>query len=127
MHMSNIQRLFSPDRRFFVLLDSYEMRMSHWVTSAALWEAASQRVILELGAGLWSAEHVLWSADSTGVTVELRRYPGDAPAIQLDVYPEQRSITPHAPGDAAPLRFEQLEEYLESYYQRHRRATPEDE
>jgi hypothetical protein len=122
--MSDIKRIFSPDRRFFVLLSSYEMRMSHWVTSAALWESASQRRLLELGASLWSAEQALWSPDSTCLTVELRRYPGDAPAIQLDIYPAQHSIVPRAPDDVAPIRFEQLEMYLESYYQRHRRATP---
>ena len=122
--MSDIKRIFSPDRRFFVLLSSYEMRMSHWVTSAALWESASQRMLLELGASLWSTEQALWSADSTCLTVEMRRYPGDAPAIQLDIYSAQHSIVPRAPDNAAPIRFEQLESYLELYYQRHRRATP---
>jgi hypothetical protein len=125
--MSDVQRLYSPDQRYFVLLGSYEMRMSHWVTSAALWEAAPQRILLELGASLWSAEQVLWSSDSTCLTVELRRYPGDAPALLIDIYPAQRSIVPRAPGDEAPIRFEQLESYLEVYYRRHRGATSADE
>ena len=124
--MSDVQRLYSPNRRHFVLLGSYEMRMSHWLTSAALWEAEPPSMLLELGASLWSAEQVAWSADSTCLTVELRRYPGDAPTIRLDIYPDQRSIVPRVPGDVARLRFEQLESYLEACYQRQRHATPAD-
>lgn len=44
--MSEIRRIASPDGRYELLLASNEMRMSHWVTRAALWERASQRLLL---------------------------------------------------------------------------------
>ena len=47
--MSDIQQIGSPNQRFFILLTSSEMRMSHWVTSAALWAAHPPRLLLEIG------------------------------------------------------------------------------
>jgi hypothetical protein len=47
--MSDIQQIDSPDQRYAILLVSNEMRMSHWVTSAALWERASQRLRSGIG------------------------------------------------------------------------------
>jgi GNAT superfamily N-acetyltransferase len=69
--MSEIRRIASPDGRYELLLASTEMRMSHWVTSAALWERASQRLLLQLGGGLWSSEEITWSADSRVVIEDL--------------------------------------------------------
>jgi hypothetical protein len=79
--MSDVQRIDSPDQRYFILLASTEMRMSHWVTSAALWVAQPRRLLLEMGGWQWSSDQIAWSADSRLVTIELRRYPGDAPSI----------------------------------------------
>jgi hypothetical protein len=118
--MSDIQRLFSPSKRFFVLLSSYEVRMSHWIISAALWEATPERALLLLGNAWWSTEQAVWSDDNTCVTAELRRYPGDVPAIRIDIYPEQRSIELHTPKGTASIRFEELDQYLEEYYQSRR-------
>jgi hypothetical protein len=95
--MSDAEQIGSPDQRYYLLLASNEMHMSHWVTSAALWERASQRLLLQLGDGLWSSEQIVWSADSRTVTVSLRRYPRDAPGIVLDIYPEQQFVIPRAP------------------------------
>jgi hypothetical protein len=120
--MDEVQRIFSPDRRFFVLLSISEIRMSHWITSAALWEDSPRRLLLQLGSSLWSAEQVTWQADGTCLTVELRRYPGDAPALQLDIYPGQQHVIPRGLMDAASIRFEDLDQYLEIYYQQHRRT-----
>jgi hypothetical protein len=118
--MSEIERLFSPDRRFFILLGRDEIRMSHWITSMALWQSSPERPILQLGDSLWSAEQVHWHADSSCLSVELRRYPGDAPTLVVDIYPDQRLVRlPALPG-AAALRFEELESYLELYYAQHR-------
>jgi hypothetical protein len=122
--MSDIQQIDSPDQRYYLLLASNEMRMSHWVTSAALWERASQCLLLQIGDGLWSSEQIVWSADSRAVTIGLRRYPGDAPGIVLDVYPEQQIVIPHAPADTQPLPFAALNTFLEHYYEQHRRARP---
>jgi hypothetical protein len=118
--MSDIQQLDSPDQRYSVRLASNEMRMSHWVTSAALWERASQRLLLQIGDGLWSSEQIVWSADSHVVTIGLRRYPGDAPGLVIDIYPDQQIVIPHAPADTQPLRFAELTVFLERYYARYR-------
>jgi hypothetical protein len=114
--MSDIQRLFSPNQRYFILLDSYEVRMSHWITNAALWEAAPERVLLVLGNARWSAGQVTWRDDSTCVTAELRRYPGDVPALLIDIYPQQRSVVLHTPGGTGPIAFDVLGQLLEQYY-----------
>src|SRR5262249_31947403 len=92
--MSDIQQIDSPDHRYYLLLASNEMRMSHWVTSAALWERATQRLLLQIGEGLWSSEEIVWGADSQVVTIGLRRYPGDAPDLVLDIYPAQQIVIP---------------------------------
>ncbi len=120
--MSDTQQIDSPDQRYYMLLASDEIRMSHWVTSAALWERASQRLLLQIGDGLWSSEQIVWSADSHVVTIGLRRYPGDAPGIVLDIYPEQQIVIPHAPAATQPLSFAELTTFLERYYAQHRQA-----
>lgn len=120
--MSDIQQIDSPDQHYFLLLASTEMRMSHWVTNAALWERATQRLLVQIGDGLWSCEQIVWSADSQVVTIGLRRYPGDAPAIVIDLYPDQQLVIPHAPAAMQPLSFAELNTFLEHYYAQHRQA-----
>ena len=122
--MSDIQRIDSPDQRFFILLASNEMRMSHWVTSAALWACDPQRLLLEIGDWQWSSEQIAWSADSQRVTIGLRRYPGDAPGIVIDIYPDQQVVLPHAPAATQPVPFATLNSFLEHFYAHHRRARP---
>jgi hypothetical protein len=120
--MSDLQQIDSPDQRYSLLLASNEMRMSHWVTSAALWERASQRLLLQIGDGLWSSEQIAWSADSRVVTIGLRRYPGDAPGLVIDIYPAQQIVIPHAPAASQALSFAELNTFLERYYAQHRQA-----
>jgi hypothetical protein len=122
--MSDIQQIDSPDRRFFILLVSNEMRMSHWVINAALWEHAPQRLLLEIGDWQWSSEQIVWSTDSQCVTIGLRRYPGDAPGIVIDIYPERQIVIPRAPAETQPLPFDVLNTFLERYYVQHRRTRP---
>ena len=122
--MSDIQRIDSPDQRFFILLASSEMRMSHWVTSAALWAYHPQRLLLEIGDWQWSSEQIVWSANSELVTIGLRRYPGDAPGIVIDIYPERQIVLPHAPAETQPVPFAALNAFLERYYAHHRRSRP---
>jgi hypothetical protein len=121
--MSDIQRLFSPNKRFFILLIRSEIRMSHWITSAALWETTPERLSLVFGNNWWSTEQLVWRDDSSCVTAELRRYPGDVPAILIDIYPEQRSIIPKTLASTAPIAFEGLDQYLEEYYRKHARSS----
>jgi hypothetical protein len=121
--MSDPQQIDSPDRRFSILLTSNEMRMSHWVTSAALWERDPQRLLLEIGNWQWSSEQIAWSTDSQRVTIGLRRYPGDAPGIVLDIYPDRGMVLPQAPDETQPISFEGLNAFLERYYEQHRRTS----
>lgn len=122
--MSDTRQIESPDGRYYLLLGSTEMRMSHWVTSAALWERASGRPLLQIGDGLWSSEQIAWSADSRTVSVSLRRYPGDAPGIVLDIYPPEQIVIPRPPAETQPLPFARLNTFLERYYAQHRRERP---
>ena len=121
--MNDNQRLFSPDQRFFILLGSFEIRMSHWITNASLWESSPKCMILQFGSSLWSTEQVTWHADSTYLTAKLRRYPGDAPIVLLNIYPDERLITHHTPTNTTSIKFEDLNQYLESYYQQHQRTS----
>ena len=122
--MSDIQPIASPDQRFFILLASNEMRMSHWITSAALWACDPQRLLLEIGDWQWSSEQIAWSADSRLVTVGLRRYPGDAPGIVIDIYPDQQIVLAHTPAETQPVAFAALNTFLEHYYAHHRHVRP---
>jgi hypothetical protein len=120
--MSDIQQIDSPDQRYYLLLISNEMRMSHSVINAALWEHNPERLLLEIGDWQWSSEQIIWSANSERVTIALRRYPGDAPGIVIDIYPEQQIVIPHAPAETQPLPFTALNTFLERYYAQHRQA-----
>jgi hypothetical protein len=122
--MSDTQRLFSPNQQFFLLLRCEEIRMSHWMTSATLWEATPERAVLALGNTWWSTEQVVWRDDSACVTAELRRYPGDVPALPIALYPELRSIMLHMPTGGVVIPFDALDQYLERYYQQHTRTAP---
>ena len=122
--MSDIQPIASPDQRFFILLASNEMRMSHWITSAALWACDPQRPLLEIGDWQWSSEQITWSANSERVTVGLRRYPGDAPGIVIDIYPDRQIVIPHPPAATQPLPFAELNTFLEHSSVQHRRTRP---
>ena len=121
--MSYIQRIVSPDQRFFILVEESEIRMSHWIKNATLGESQSQRLMLQVGNWQWSSEEILWSADSRFVTIGLRRYPGDADGIVIDIYPDRQVVVPHAPAATEPLSFGALDAFLEDYYQQHRRDT----
>lgn len=113
--MSDIRQIDSPDLRYYLLLTSSEMRMSHWVTNAALWERATQQMLLQIGDELWSSEHIAWSVDSRVVTVGLRRYPGDTPGLVIDIYPTQQVVIPHPPAETKLLLFAELNSFLERY------------
>ena len=122
--MTDLQPIDSPDQRYSLRLVSNEMRMSHWVISATLWERAPQRLLLEIGDWQWSSEQIAWSTDSRLVTVELRRYPGDAPGIVIDIDPVRQIVLPHAPAETQPVPFAGLNSFLERYYAQHRRVSP---
>lgn len=53
--MSDPQQIDSPDQRYAIRLVSTEMRMSHWVTSAALWESDPRVCCSRLAIGCGAA------------------------------------------------------------------------
>ncbi len=118
--MSEVQRYFSPDGRYCIAVGSYEMRMSHWINTASLMRIEPRELLLEMGDSLWSTDLIEWSADSRRVTVEMRRYPGDAPSITLDLLPYEMLAVPHAPADAQPISFASFNTFLDGFYRRRR-------
>ncbi len=120
--MSEAQYYPSPDGRFFIAVGSYEMRMSHWVNSAALWRQTPREMLLELGDSLWSTDSIEWRDDSRRVTVGMRRYPGDSQSIMLDLLIDELLAVPHKPADTTPIPFSSLNAFLDRFYQKHRRS-----
>ena len=116
-------RFPSPDGRYCVRRGAHEMRMSHWVFPGALWDARAERLLVALGDSLWSTEQVTWAPDGSRVTVDLRRYPGDAPSLLVDLDPERRLAIAHPPANTAPVPFEALGAFLERFYHEHRRPA----
>lgn len=121
--MSDPNRFPSPDGRYYVARGAHEMRMSHWVFPAELWDARAERLLVAIGDWQWSTDYVEWDSDSSRVTVNIRRYPGDAPSIVLDLHPGERLAVPHAPAETAPIPFDGLLAFLESFYRDQRRRS----
>ena len=121
--MSDVDRFFSPDGRYYVLCGADEVRMSHWVFPGALWDAPTEHLLVSLGDSQWSTEGVEWAPDGSRVTVNLRRYPDDSPSIILDLHPERRIAVARPPADTAPVVFDELVAFLDRFYHEHRRPV----
>ena len=76
---------YSPNRDYAVIFSPVEMKMSHWVNCPRLVFTRTQETILDLSSSSWHADQVIWRDDSCGVTLLLRRYPGDMPDVRLEV------------------------------------------
>lgn len=79
----------SPDGNYTILISPTEMRMSHWVERPSLQDVRNNVVLFDLSNSLWSADTVVWAADSQSVTLEMRVYPGTRPPVQLVLWPAQ--------------------------------------
>jgi len=110
----------SPCGRFALVIASNEVRMSHWIESAALFAMPREDLVAELGGSDWSLSQAQWSADDTALSVILRRYPGDAPPLEarLDLVAMTASVDA---GTREPLSH--LSRELERWYQNHRTKT----
>lgn len=120
--MSNLTEYPSPDTEYRVVLAAYEMRMSHWVESAALWRSGDSRALLLVGDDMWSADSVHWSEDSVQVTLEMRRYPGDAPGITVILFPTRAEATVQTPKGSETVSFSRLSRYMNDCYNMLRRS-----
>lgn len=113
--------LYSPDGRRAVLFNAYEMRMSHWVEAPMVIETGGKTVLFSLGDFPWSADGAKWSADSRQVTLFLRRYPGDAPNVTVEVDCDANLTRIHAPGEDAAVSLNGAAAWLEGWYARSRK------
>ena len=75
----------SPDGAWAVVIESDEVRMSHWIDHATLWQVDPPACRLALGDASWSASDLSWSADSRRLSLTLRVYPGRLPSLALSL------------------------------------------
>ena len=75
----------SPDGRNAIIVAAISMRMSHEVEHAALYALPEERLIAEIGNSLWSADRMIWTEEGRAVTLDLRRYPGDAAGVRVTI------------------------------------------
>lgn len=68
----------SPDGKYILYLSCNEMRMSHWVCSPTLVDAATRRKLYD-APGDHDAGDIKWSDDSREVRFFVRVYPGSTP------------------------------------------------
>lgn len=78
------------------------------------------RIILDLQQSLWSTSDARWSEDGAELTLVLRRYPGDAPALTLVLQPDTRRCTLIIPTETVVLPCQRVQHWLEAWYARHR-------
>jgi hypothetical protein len=111
--------ILSPDGRYTAYLQSEEVRMSHWIECLWIVESATGRVILSLKESLWSASQFEWRSDSQQATFWLRRYPGDAPNLFVQIeLAALRARVASPQGKAAVVGHSSLLLWLEDWYAR---------
>jgi hypothetical protein len=110
----------SPDGQYAVVVSSISMLMSHWIESGEVWIIASSTMLTPIGEWRWSIDRLVWAGDH-GLTVDVRRYPGDVAGgtITLDLDQQTAAITFNT--EQVTIPFAQLTDWLESYYARHTR------
>ena len=121
--VDDTERIPAPDGAYTVFLVPVEMKMSHRLAQPLIIETATNRTVLDLTDTSWSADAVRWSDDSVRVTLDMRRYPGDAPGLTatIDLHMETAAIASAAESVTVPLG--QLARWLEAFYRRHQRGS----
>ncbi|MBN2003618.1 MAG: hypothetical protein JXA21_09705 [Anaerolineae bacterium] len=76
-----LKEIRSPNRRYVVELDVYEVRMSHWISTPRVRDAVTGQLILDLSKTMWHADNVQWDAAGNQVILTMRHYPGQQPGI----------------------------------------------
>lgn len=116
-----VKKVISPDRKYYLLLQDIEMRMSHWVSNASLFEEGAETAIAEIGGDMWSVDQVSWSADGKRVAMQLRRYPGDVDSVDAVIDLERGVVELKSIDGEKNLSLSALNSWLELFYQRHSR------
>ena len=94
----------SPSGTYVVRTADNEVKMSHWIRSAVLLDAAGA-TLFDFGSN-WSADEIRW-IDDTHVAVELRRYPGDRSAKMIVDAASRTAVV-----DGSTLTFGELERWM---------------
>lgn len=70
--------------RLAITVEPREMRMSHWLYAPRVVDQQRQQTLLDLSDSLWD---LMSTTDETasGIDLLLRKYPGDKPAVTLNV------------------------------------------
>ncbi|MCC6413725.1 MAG: hypothetical protein IT270_18905 [Saprospiraceae bacterium] len=85
--------IYSPNGKYYITTNMTEMRMSHWVYEPFLMALNQEKSLFDLNNTGWSVDKTTWSDDSASVTLDLRRYPGTRPPVELVLYPsENRAV-----------------------------------
>lgn len=103
--------LLSPDNRFAVRLHAWEARHSLWVATPAVWELATDELLLRFADERWSAEQAAW-LDAATLQLVLRKFPGDRGPASVTVTIDCQARTATV-GAAEPMPLAALEETLE--------------
>src|SRR4051812_23191403 len=94
----------SPDGKYAVVIAPNEMRMSHWIYSAAVWNIETSTMLVGLGEDLWSTDTVAWTGEHA-LKVEMRRYPGDVPGITATLDLDQQTVQITSSTESASVPF----------------------
>jgi len=66
------------------MIEEDEVSNGHWVARAALYTMPDEDLVAPVGIDSWSTGRITWAADG-GVSIELRRYPGDVPGVTVEI------------------------------------------
>lgn len=110
-----MKQIYSPDGRYVVDLDTFEMRMSHWVSVPCVRDTVTGQPILDLSHTLWHTDDVQWDDTGAQMTLSLRHYPGDRPGIALTIDLSGRCCTVKTDAETVQMRLECAIQWLEAY------------
>ncbi|HEY4375114.1 MAG TPA: hypothetical protein VGN52_24545 [Burkholderiales bacterium] len=117
--MGGTPKSTSPDGRYAIHVEIFEMRMSHWVESPILSDAQSGEVLLRFANSLWSLNTTQWQDDAV-VRLSLRKYPGDHTPSSFEAVIDCAARKATVQG-AAVEGLTQVEAALERLYEAGRR------
>ena len=101
----------SPSGRYVFQIVAWEARMSLWIESFTLVEAATRAPVMLLQDDNWSVDSAEWLGDSV-VKMRLRKYPGNHTPSQVEVSVDCEGRTAEVQGGVR-MPLAQLEHTLD--------------
>ncbi|MBN2392972.1 MAG: hypothetical protein JXR84_19735 [Anaerolineae bacterium] len=105
----------SPDRRYVVDFNTFEMRMSHWISVPCVRDTVTGQPVMDLSHTLWHADDVHWDDAGVQVTLSLRHYPDDRPGIALTIDLAERYCTIRTTSETLRMSLVYAVQWLEAY------------